>query len=1583
MPTYQHSQSSGLPPSTPSQNQYNYQSRSYYATSQSQPITTKPTSNYLLSPSSQVGSQQMYYKQCSASQIASIPMKQNNYLENRSTEANTQNNGQYQTSTSNEQTYRATHNLPPIAALSNYRPNKSSKDYAKTSLPRAKVPSSNSYPTSVGQPLTHPAAIQHTKPRSESYSHTSSANYNVYTNTLNQNQRISQQVPTVITQSYTNVIMTTANTSHYSTPSNQNHSTSVVYQTTKPEMQNVPRSQPIQNINYLKPKTVDNRTDSVLNVMNTSVIKQRKESPLDLSVKTVRTSADSTEGEAARCKYGQNKSHSVISSHNYPTLDVNSIERSFTQRSQLPTATAPKVEFHPNFNLSSRHSNWNHSKSSEDSVTKRNFQEPSVHGGIDYNKHMTYPPESLKSHYPPSSVPNIPQYIPKSTTQNLNDFNGSTQNVSQMYPYDRSELTTKRPGEVESPVIPNKIAKVENWRESINLQIEEKFTSHYKQQQLQAQQHHHTQIHHQHAQTMPQQHKSIDETSTSALMNGNHSQANVNNMYNYQKQAYTPVVQQNQPTYNKVNNSYPVPKQSQSYVPSSVNHHYSGYYNTSTKQSQHLYINPAARHNSNSPLAAIAKPNIATGADKRVLSLLRNSIEIKEQKKIEQQKSLDIAINQRTDIQHPNTDVTAPLQPKPGIDRNNVSPFTPISVPDPNICKMPPKIVAAIEQIHTAQEIGVINKAPHEENTVIRNHTSNDDYDGLAAFLAASRIRTKGELKEVTHNANNNAARDARIQAFLEDTIKSPNRQNMHISSSSSVSSANATPPKLLKERQGAFAPRKRLFSRNDDDPGKHEVPMREKTGLRSSSETSVFDFPDSDDENEMPVLERQTLDAMRKDRRNSLKQSTTPLHNLEAEAKIEILETPSRAPSPEDDIFGSICDNFMEQLKNKSTRRIKRIIEPELEVKLEPTKDTNTKDSNTISENTDVKVKIETVDDEFLLSQPEQNKTPDKTNHSTEVTDKLENIAENCKTPITENIRKSVSDMSDSEIKSGEHLAARNKHRVRRKIMPSSDSSDIEEEKLVVKIEKIEVSNVEQKCSEPVEIKIEDPNTNEESNKTQVVIIKPEEIEKDKESETVISTLEVPQKPPDLLAIIRPAKKPSFGDGSDFYPGWEEGVYKYKKSLRMPPSLIQLTRPPMRLSTSLPDLDPCPQSPTTSFTTDAETKDSLIDNKKSLKKFKSEPVDSDSESTSSFNVFCKKTNYDSEGSSSIKSLPNTKKENMSILDRLLEKCGGRKKRKHKRKDDHSPKVVSKSENSVELLATPTPSLAATKSPEKSKGLISPVINATSAVLPFRKDTVNNFKETFINCGNNLLAVHDKFTTIVLSSRTRKETRAMKQRATIKEVFGEDRPASAPPVTCVNDLQSKKEIHKLEPFSKTLEELLIKKEKLDENKEIITTQETTTNASENDKDNAQPTNTFSKELMATNIKKEMLEDDDDENKKLIDLIVKKDPDACSETMSLDGEETGIGGKRKNKYGKIRRKFSSGFDYIRKKKKIKKEETDNGSVERKKKKGLPGKAPESIDDIQKEIKSWVLNKGIGESHLHRAARLGYVVSTIKH
>lgn len=220
--------------------------------------------------------------------------------------------------------------------------------------------------------------------------------------------------------------------------------------------------------------------------------------------------------------------------------------------------------------------------------------------------------------------------------------------------------------------------------------------------------------------------------------------------------------------------------------------------------------------------------------------------------------------------------------------------------------------------------------------------------------------------------------------------------------------------------------------------------------------------------------------------------------------------------------------------------------------------------------------------------------------------------------------------------------------------------------------------------------------------------------------------------------------------------------VYDYKKSLRMPARLITVSKPSQfhRLSTSLPDLDP--GSPSLSM----DSSDICLAKK---------PTDTDLESNSS------KVDDEEATSSTVLSLPSktTTPKKSSIVDVLAQKVGT--KEAKKKQSPKSPKVLpKKSNNKPELL--PTPSLEKTqeeakhKSPSKNK---SKAKACESMLLGyFRKETVNNFRNAF----RNNHALPDEFSALVLKSRTRTETRVMKQQATIKQVFGEDRPASAPPM---------------------------------------------------------------------------------------------------------------------------------------------------------------------------------------------------------
>lgn len=79
---------------------------------------------------------------------------------------------------------------------------------------------------------------------------------------------------------------------------------------------------------------------------------------------------------------------------------------------------------------------------------------------------------------------------------------------------------------------------------------------------------------------------------------------------------------------------------------------------------------------------------------------------------------------------------------------------------------------------------------------------------------------------------------------------------------------------------------------------------------------------------------------------------------------------------------------------------------------------------------------------------------------------------------------------------------------------------------------------------------------------------------------------------------------------------------------------------------------------------------------------------------------------------------------------------------------------------------------------------------------------------------------------------------------------------------------------------------------------------------------------------------------------------------------------------------MRKKFRSGFDYIKKKKKKepaseKKPSTTTATAVATQ--PPPNLKPRFVSEIQADIKGWIVNKGHGETVLHRAARLGVKVS----
>lgn len=397
---------------------------------------------------------------------------------------------------------------------------------------------------------------------------------------------------------------------------------------------------------------------------------------------------------------------------------------------------------------------------------------------------------------------------------------------------------------------------------------------------------------------------------------------------------------------------------------------------------------------------------------------------------------------------------------------------------------------------------------------------------------------------------------------------------------------------------------------------------------------------------------------------------------------------------------------------------------------------------------------------------------------------------------------------------------------------------------------------------------------------------------------------------------------KPLFGDGSDFRPGWEEEVYVYKKSLRMPPRLITVSKPSRfhRLSTSLPDLDP--GSPALSVSMDSS--DVCLGRNKR---------DSDMESNYSFVGLGSKIDDEEATSSTTVSCPpkammkHFRSENNSIVDVLAQKVGsgGSQKDSKKKQNLKSNKSssINKSNNEPELL--PTPGLAPLLSSETSKSSKNKIalknnrnpIKVTNSVLLgyFRKETVNNFRDAFKN--NHTLP--NKFSTLVLKSRTRMETKVLKKETTIREVFGEDRPASAPPMQNHDDTSQDDDSQNETPENalgkvRTLKQKVVSRLR---NAGILRSHKAIVNSK--------------RRLLTAERRKDLLKSL--ANKKLRRINTETEQEETNDAreeenneMEDDKNDLELRNKKKLKLRPGRRKFRSGFDYIRKKKKpLKKDE----------------------------------------------------------
>lgn len=365
--------------------------------------------------------------------------------------------------------------------------------------------------------------------------------------------------------------------------------------------------------------------------------------------------------------------------------------------------------------------------------------------------------------------------------------------------------------------------------------------------------------------------------------------------------------------------------------------------------------------------------------------------------------------------------------------------------------------------------------------------------------------------------------------------------------------------------------------------------------------------------------------------------------------------------------------------------------------------------------------------------------------------------------------------------------------------------------------------------------------------------------------------------------------------------PGWEEDLYQYKKSLKVPQKLISVS-PWQRISTSLPDLDP-----------------------------------HSSDASESFAEISKKE---------INKIVEIKTEVTLIKE----------------------ETASKSQSIIDLLHQ---RINRTIKPIKKNRLMNCPLKLVESKLAAAVKTIE--PELIPTPGVDSEVILGNVQTSVMMSRTRTEYRVMKT----KEIFvGDDRPASAPPLGIVikseNDSEAEAVTYdqKISQYIQKMnvdfgerskvaakpEEIVIKTERIDEE-------------SMNPDDETQDTEINSIERIF-----EIKEETQDE----------KDRDTPSVISERDGmTPISFRGSFKGKKPRSgRRKGSSGFDYIRKKKKPVNPMNSENSVPvvvKRRSAAVNYLQQKDENDISREIKGWVLNKGVGESVLHKASRLGYIVS----
>ncbi|XP_054734268.1 uncharacterized protein LOC129241784 [Anastrepha obliqua] len=235
------------------------------------------------------------------------------------------------------------------------------------------------------------------------------------------------------------------------------------------------------------------------------------------------------------------------------------------------------------------------------------------------------------------------------------------------------------------------------------------------------------------------------------------------------------------------------------------------------------------------------------------------------------------------------------------------------------------------------------------------------------------------------------------------------------------------------------------------------------------------------------------------------------------------------------------------------------------------------------------------------------------------------------------------------------------------------------------------------------------------------------------------------------------------------------------------------------------------------------------------------------------------------------------------------------------------------------------------------------------------------------------------FETTVLKTKTRTESKMQQRKEIIREIFvGDDRPASAPPeiISQMSDGNDKMTFEqKYEQFLQHY--IVINDDKLRKNGKTSTLSSHSVSGS------------VSASTSTANHLKEDVKDEEDTlpSTGVADAYDKSLDTNIVSKASIEGDSATSSFRRRRPAKYLRRKGSSGFDYIRKKKKPNPTSSVNlnstqspqilAKVERKTEDENYEKKVKTENDVRREVRKWVLNKSVGQSTMHKAARLGYI------